>query len=258
MADWRDNPKPTSVSRPVPVEERAMDHKELNAERRQELEGAYKLGRADALAELAQSDEWKAMVLWMEAFMRINVTTAITDATWESLRDRVEGDMSCACFYEDLERGGYRMGICPLHATTSCSRAEQREYIKRICEENMERTSKTLSPPEVVQALLDGKTVAFSGNLFRYQDGCFASRPQNNPAGPPWRDVAWRAADLLEAFINSPPWSVVPETYDWAEARRRNSDMAVRSQQSGRVVDARKMPTTALYGCEIDAPWEDA
>lgn len=60
-------------------------------ERRQELEGAYKLGRADALAELAQSDEWRAMVLWMEAFMRINVTTAITDATWESLRDRVDG-----------------------------------------------------------------------------------------------------------------------------------------------------------------------
>ena len=80
---------------------------------------------------------------------------------------------------------------------------------------------KSLTPPEVVQALLDGKTVAFNGNLFCYRDGCFASRPQGNPAGPPWRDVAWRAGDLLETFIGSPPWHVVPDTYDWTEARKR-------------------------------------
>lgn len=114
-------------------------------------------------------------------------------------------------------------GTCSAHAffapesTGACSVC----MAKRVIREQEKRMSKTLSPPEAVTALLDGKTLAFSGNLFRYQDGCFASRPQNNPAGPPWRDVAWRAADLLEAFINSPPWSVVPETYDWTEARKR-------------------------------------
>lgn len=85
MADWRDNPKPTSVSRPVPVEERAMDHKELNAERRQELEGAYRLGRADALAELAQSDEWKAMVAWYGE----GAWAVLPE--WEALVKKVEG-----------------------------------------------------------------------------------------------------------------------------------------------------------------------
>ena len=53
-------------------------------ERRQELEGAYKLGRADALAELAQSDEWKAMVAWFDARWG-----AFTE--WEALREKVEG-----------------------------------------------------------------------------------------------------------------------------------------------------------------------
>ncbi len=114
-------------------------------------------------------------------------------------------------------------GVCSAHAFFGPGSAGECMACTadRIRKGQEKRMSKTLSPPEVVQALLDGKTVAFSGNLFRYQDGCFASRPQNNPAGPPWRDVAWRAADLLEAFINSPPWSVVPETYDWAEARKR-------------------------------------
>ena len=127
MADWRDCPRPTSVSRPVPVETSALDRvfgmcpeeedarvwleeqvrigkaimatKEAmsdaaqpvrfidNEERRQELEGAYKLGRVDALAELAQSDEWKAMqrlgeMMWEEGW---------NAKAWEALREKVEG-----------------------------------------------------------------------------------------------------------------------------------------------------------------------
>ena len=127
MGDWRDSPKPTSVSRPVPVETSALDRvfgmcpeeedarvwleeqvrigkaimatKEAmsdaaqpvrfidNEERRQELEGAYKLGRVDALAELAQSDEWKAMV----AFAAELSVEGWNTITWEALREKVEG-----------------------------------------------------------------------------------------------------------------------------------------------------------------------
>jgi hypothetical protein len=56
-----------------------------NAERRQELEGAYRLGRADALAELAQSDEWKAMVAWYGE----GAWAVLPE--WEALVKKVEG-----------------------------------------------------------------------------------------------------------------------------------------------------------------------
>lgn len=115
--------------------------------------------------------------------------------------------------------------------------------------------SKTLSPPEVVQALLDGKTVQRSGvTEMRWRGVTLEHR--RKPA------AVWVPSDAtLDGFLYSicnDVWYIVPTTYDWTEARRRNSDIAVRSQQSGRVVAARMMPTTTLYGCEIDAPWEDA
>lgn len=60
-------------------------------ERRQELEGAYKLGRVDALAELAQSEEWTGHASWMDALYRSQVVTNRTWSTWDALRAKVEG-----------------------------------------------------------------------------------------------------------------------------------------------------------------------
>ena len=120
--------------------------------------------------------------------------------------------------------------------------------------------SKSLSPPEVVQALLDGRTLAFNGNLFCYRDGCFASRPQGNPAGAPWGDVAWRAGDFLETFIGSHPWTLAPDTYDLAEARRRGERHTVRLRS---VVSKKEYmfpldPNVQLRLFEIDGQWCDA
>lgn len=170
--------------------------------------------------------------------------------------------MSCACFYEDLKCGGYRMGICPLHATTSCSRAEQREYIKRICEENMERTSKQLTLPEVVQALLDGRTVAYrclgAAMEVRYVHGQIKYRVPSGAVTAWIVDEGFRLQSLLNGHISN--CHIVPTTYDWTEARKRGERHTVRLRS---VVSKKEYmfpldPNVQLRLFEIDGQWEDA
>lgn len=75
---------------------------------------------------------------------------------------------------------------------------------------------KTLTPPEVVQALLDGKTVRrnvgwnyrLAGQLYVDTNDC----------------RGWRRCDLSVDEMLLAEWSIVPEYYDFQEAVRRMKD----------------------------------
>ncbi|MBK8173214.1 MAG: hypothetical protein IPK60_23170 [Sandaracinaceae bacterium] len=76
---------------------------------------------------------------------------------------------------------------------------------------------KSLSPPEVVQALLDGKEVVRTiGWKYRFTRGAFEVDTHDRLG---WRSCTLGVHELL--LTASTTWSIVPDTYDWAEARKR-------------------------------------